>query len=927
MTRQDFFDNTILGRKVTSLNFPFYLICDPNNLIEREILEFARILNAELITINNQHDVTKAERNIEKIRQKLGRSIIRIPTKFDLPPYHFVSIRQQTDTIEISKADFFFQRLGLKEDPVFLISDQFIDDLNLLNVDINYWQELIRLNPNYENISLILARFLIFIASGMVNRVDVVSIGGVMDSLLTLREIKLKAKYTKETREFISSITRYYMINIDLSILQENERNFISSAIYSFETKDEDFLEREIVYQVLKPLESIDDFLIKEAFKFWNWHIEELLKIEIPDERLEEKHFIWKYFEKSMNVISHLIMNNITVLQCLKNVEKAKLLSEDNFLSSLNHLLGLTKEELDIVEKTSLECAFSQSNKEIGARVLEETISRISKVFKFCLAIKAIEETIIRLKNSQKLMRINAYLETSDPISWGDWCQLYEEKIIEGDWAADILSHYQQSEPNPTIQTLLKAYYDLKEKLMIKFENFFLKYTRITISDNRENEKTTAAVPNMIKEILAKNRIPVLLVIDGMNLGVFFTLKEMLLERGFVTGGKRRRVASFIPSITHISRWSLFSGKKQIDLIELSKSKKIAMGDEPKLLAHACGLSSSEIAYTRHLEDFKKCLEEVYKGKRKVAALIYRFVDKFSHGFEDDPKVQVDSLKPVFSSLLDIHMKSILANKDTSLIVTADHGCVKTSVSPHFSHLINKIKKETFNLEKRFLIEGRSRYFYIAFNSYPNLHKLTPFEKIAILTAKLGNDFILIPPNELYQYGLSKYQKFDGKLNKVDLLVFIPQNFSLYTQDIGKKLHHGGLTFYETIVPLEVFEQSIEELKELNLFPLIDLWSFEKSVVKINIMNPNSIPAFDLELIIEGFGKTKIFNFPKIKKNDIISTPLSVGPFEKGSRPITITLNYKLVGNPQTIKVNKEAIVSPGRKERLKIDRSLPEDW
>jgi PglZ domain-containing protein len=188
-------------------------------------------------------------------------------------------------------------------------------------------------------------------------------------------------------------------------------------------------------------------------------------------------------------------------------------------------------------------------------------------------------------------------------------------------------------------------------------------------------------VEDLLREVVVKvtqSRPVLLVVIDGMSMAVFSELIEDVAAKGWLQWGEDatwpRPIISALPSVTAVSRTSLFcgrlaSGSSKDEIVGFSKNPelvRVCRAGYPPLLFHKASLSE-----TSGLDLAADVRKEIASEKRKIVAVVVNVVD--DHLTKGDQLAVPWTLRhmPVLEQLL-------YAARDSSraVILTSDHGHV-----------------------------------------------------------------------------------------------------------------------------------------------------------------------------------------------------------------------------------------------------------
>ena len=167
----------------------------------------------------------------------------------------------------------------------------------------------------------------------------------------------------------------------------------------------------------------------------------------------------------------------------------------------------------------------------------------------------------------------------------------------------------------------------------------------------------------------------VLIVVDGLAMDQWLVIREALASRQSGLLFREQAVFAWIPSLTSVSRQSIFAGKAPIFF-----PNSIQTTDkEPALWAQFWidnGLTPNEVLYIKGLGDgsLETVSEALSHPKVKVAGLVVEKIDKIMHGMEMGTagmhnQVYQWAKQPYLNTIIDL-----LLDRGFRVYLTSDHG-------------------------------------------------------------------------------------------------------------------------------------------------------------------------------------------------------------------------------------------------------------
>jgi len=169
-----------------------------------------------------------------------------------------------------------------------------------------------------------------------------------------------------------------------------------------------------------------------------------------------------------------------------------------------------------------------------------------------------------------------------------------------------------------------------------------------------------------------------LLVLDGLALDQWLVVREALATRQNKLRFEERMVFAWIPSLTSVSRQSIFAGK-----FPFFFPKSIWRTDEePRLWAQFWteqGLTRDEVVYAKESGDGKleSVSEALSHSKVKVAGLVVDKVDKIMHGMQMGTAGMHNQVGQWARGQYLGHLIAQLLEQDFGVYLTSDHGNIE----------------------------------------------------------------------------------------------------------------------------------------------------------------------------------------------------------------------------------------------------------
>ncbi|MER7441265.1 BREX-2 system phosphatase PglZ [Micromonospora avicenniae] len=284
-------------------------------------------------------------------------------------------------------------------------------------------------------------------------------------------------------------------------------------------------------------------------------------------------------------------------------------------------------------------------------------------------------ERVQRVVMAQRLVRwLGAAVEP--PVSVADGIQ---RQIAEWGWVDVALNHVWTGEDvHPELQRAFREVHDRAQQRRRDLDAAFAGRLAVWNAAGPGNDGELLTVENLLPRVidpLVRAARPVLLVVlDGMSTAVAVELADELsqhwVEYDPLAGGgigRRRGVAAALPTLTAVSRTSLFAGalRAGTQATEQQVFNKGRWGDDARIFHKGPARGGAG-------EVLSGDLTEALAGPARLVAVVINTVDdSLAHGREgDEAGWQLDGVG-VLRSLLN-HAR----NAGRAVVITSDHGHV-----------------------------------------------------------------------------------------------------------------------------------------------------------------------------------------------------------------------------------------------------------
>jgi hypothetical protein len=273
-----------------------------------------------------------------------------------------------------------------------------------------------------------------------------------------------------------------------------------------------------------------------------------------------------------------------------------------------------------------------------------------------------------RYQHIYSLVKKKYVVATCDDVNADFWGELAHEVGMLNALSQQVRKRLQPGE--------LHYLSELNMKIDDVFERWLLdKYSHLISIPSIRHPNMLHKVPDWLNIKVEDEKKVCLLVMDGMGFQQWSLIRELLNKSDRIELDEYYSFA-WVPTITSISRQSLFSGKKPYFYAEslLTTSKEEQLW---KAYWEDKGLDENQVIYKKKVED--KSINDDFRdliGDRslKVAGLVINFIDEQMHG----TKGGMSGLNAAVLDWLDTWQFTdkinILLDAGFEVVITADHG-------------------------------------------------------------------------------------------------------------------------------------------------------------------------------------------------------------------------------------------------------------
>jgi hypothetical protein len=258
------------------------------------------------------------------------------------------------------------------------------------------------------------------------------------------------------------------------------------------------------------------------------------------------------------------------------------------------------------------------------------------------------------------------------------------------------------------------------------------------------------------------DRKTALIVIDGLSLAQWFTIKNVLLGQNPELKFDESSIFAWVPTLTTVSRQAIFSGKIPLYFSDHINTTSAESKSWTNYWENA-GVLRQQIKYEKNLNDediIHYLKSEFNPDNTKVAGFVINIIDNIMHGMQLGETGMHNQTEQWSKMGYLNEMISYLLENDFDVYITSDHGNIESiGIGNPSEGSISEVKGERVRIYSDELLLSR-------------------------VSEKFPSGIKWKPP------GLPKdYYPF-----------FAPDNSS-FTKSGNKSVSHGGISIEETIVP------------------------------------------------------------------------------------------------------------------------------
>jgi len=533
---------------------------------------------------------------------------------------------------------------------------------------------------------------------------------------------------------------------------------------------------------------------------------------------------------------------------------------------------------------------------------------------------------------AEKTRWVDALLEFSDVMShldkaelarWADWLATYELLIK----AKHLKMELRETVPiryAGQLADLSTLFSTLDERLNSEFGDWLLgEYPKLLTSTDQPSLVMNAA--RWALDSVARGDKVILLVLDGLDWELWRHLRLVLVKQGFVVQGGEAGLA-MLPTITEFSRRSIFGGMSPHSLgsfVDDIYGTDIPPREEARILARALGYlgrvdqlkalpTNKRIQYLKgelvYVNGGEKDFRQALGLDAKCYACVYAEIDSHIHNSKlEEPKLKA-TVQQWLSDLVGVITQGVRRNPllrdeiNLKIIVTSDHGFL--DISEQSQAKLEKSLRVFLDLERH----GR-----LAIVRTKEEDTTPALQAIREFHSRHSAAWHVIWREQSEQFGLPESSPSEG-----EVVAWLMPRLLQYVRRGRGNYVHGGLSMYETIVPVAILGRGGLELEAPVVTLTGRLASEEESTLSIAILNKNDMPLQNLTIDIPEVGLKRL-QVGDIGPRGVGNLAVSVIPPKSGDIPVQVILCGEVGGVRKRFEETRVLAVQPGRRERMRL--------
>ena len=281
-----------------------------------------------------------------------------------------------------------------------------------------------------------------------------------------------------------------------------------------------------------------------------------------------------------------------------------------------------------------------------------------------------------RKQKFEKLLEIVESGIPSEEAIYSDWLQFSHR------WAELRTVRHAIQEGNTQVENIEK-FLDLEKQVDKRFDDWLEhRYSSLHNLPATTSPVMVHHIPRVLSRVLEKSshRRVALVVIDGLSLSQWIIIRDTLKHQKPDIRFNEESAFAWLPTLTSISRQSIFAGKMPINF-----PANIYSTDKEQSLWQQFwadrGITNSEVGYRRGIKDdnYSSIEDIIHHSKVKVAGIVVNTVDNIMHGMQLGERGMYNQIQQWVSDGILIQMLTMLKESGFKTYITSDHGNIEAT--------------------------------------------------------------------------------------------------------------------------------------------------------------------------------------------------------------------------------------------------------
>jgi len=535
----------------------------------------------------------------------------------------------------------------------------------------------------------------------------------------------------------------------------------------------------------------------------------------------------------------------------------------------------------------------------------------------------------------EKTRWVDSLLELSDVIShlgeaapshWADWLAIYE-LLIKAKHLNREVKNTVPIQYDDQLADLSASFSTLDERLNSEFGDWLLgEYPKLVTFATTDQPPLVMNAARWVLDSVASGDKVILLVLDGLDWELWRHLRRAFGNGGFAVQGGEAGLA-MLPTITEFSRRAIFGGMQPRSLasfVDDIYGTNMPPREEARILARALGylgrvdqlkalLTNKRIQYLKgelvYVNGGEKDFRQALGLDAKCYALVYVEIDSHIHSSKLEEYKLKATAQQWLLDLVELVTQEVRQNPllrdevNLKIIVTSDHGFL--DISDQSQAKLEKSLRAFLDLERH----GRLAIV----RARDGEMMASALQAVKDFYNKHSAAWHVIWGEQGEQFGLPESSPSEG-----EVVAWLMPRLLQYVRRGKGNYVHGGLSMYETIVPVAILSKGGMELEDPVVTLSGRLVSEEECTLSIAILNKNDLPLLSLVIDIPKVG-LKGLQVGNIGPRDVGNLTTPIIPPKSGDIPVQVILNGEVGGVRQHFEQARILAVQPGRRERMRL--------